>query len=148
MRRPYQCGNAILEFALSMAVVVPLSVTCFQYLGSWAMHGELEEALTRAARYASTLAYDSASLTPSPAFRNAVANMAVYGNPDGGDSPALPGLLPEHVSVTIDFQHGSPAAVMLGIAGFRVNGLIGVVDFTGRARISYPYLGRWSPVQN
>jgi hypothetical protein len=138
-------GNAILELALALAVVTPLTVTCFQYLGAWAMYGEIEEALMRAARYASTLPYDSASPTPSEAFRAAVANMAVYGNPLGGGSPALPGLLPQHVQVALEFRNGSPASVVLGIAGFHVSGLIGVIDFTGRPRVSYPYTGRWSP---
>ena len=71
--------------------------------------------------------------------------MAVYGNPAGGDSPAFPGLLPEHVRVVLEFQNGRPAAVVMGIAGFHVSGLIGAIDFTGRPRVSYPYVGRWSP---
>jgi hypothetical protein len=145
--RKGQHGNAILEFALSIAVLVPLTVTCFQHLGAWAMWGEMEEALTRAARYASTLPYDSASPSPSNSFRTAVANMAVFGKPDGGDSPALAGLRPEHVSVTLEFRDGRPAFVVLGVAGFQVDGLIGVIDFSGRTQVSYPYVGRWSPAQ-
>src|SRR5690348_2791529 len=83
-------GSVMVEFTLSMLVLIPL------FLGGWAFgytffqYSELESAVRAGARYASTLNYDSLSNTPSAAFLTAVQNMTVYGDPNANPATATP----------------------------------------------------------
>jgi Flp pilus assembly protein TadG len=85
-------GTAMLEFAIGSGVLIAAFTGTFQFGYTFLQYNNLENAVVRGARYASVKSYDSATSTPSDAFKTAVKNMVVYGSPTAGTTPVLPGL--------------------------------------------------------
>jgi len=139
-------GNAILEFALSFLLIFPLMGGCFQFGYSFYVYNRMQTAVEGGARYASLRTYDSDTATPSQAYLNAVRNQVVYGNPNGGASPVLPGLTPSQVSVTVTFVFGAPRSVTVSIVNYRLNAVFRTFTFDNKPQVTMPYVGRWDPV--
>ncbi len=141
-----RCGNAILEFALSFLLIFPLLGGCFQFGYSFYVYNRMQTAVEGGARYASLRTYDSETATPSPAYLDAVRNQVVYGNPNGGASPVLPGLTPGQVAVTMTFISGAPRAVTVSIVNYQLNAVFRTLTFNNKPKVTMPYVGRWDAV--
>ena len=143
-----QRGSVMVEFTLSMTVLIPL------FLGGWAFgytffqYAQLENAVRAGSRYASTLNYDSATTTPSSAFLTAVQNMTVYGDPNANPSSATPvvsGLTTNNVNLTVAFANGAPSTMTVSITNFQILSYFGATTLTNKPYVWFPYVGYWSP---
>jgi Flp pilus assembly protein TadG len=138
-------GNALIEFAISFVLVFPLFTGGFQFGYSYYVYNNLENAIRGAARYASLRTYNSSTATPSSAYLTAVRNMAVYGDPAGGDRPVAPGLTPENVGVTITMDRGVPRYVRVAVQNYQLNELFGSTALQGKPSVTATYMGNFAP---
>lgn len=145
---PGERGSVMVEFTLSLLVLIPL------FLGGWAFgytfyqYARLESAVRAGARYASTLNYNSASATPSAAFLSAVQNMTVYGDPNANPSTATPlvsGLTTGNVNLNVGFTNSAPSSMTVSITGFNVLTYFGTTTLSGKPYVWFPYVGYWTP---
>ncbi len=146
--RHKQRGSVMIEFTLSMMLLIPL------FLGGWAFgytffqYAQLENAVRAGARYASTVNYDSSTSTPSSAFLSAVQNVTVYGDPNANPAtttPVVSGLTTGNVNLTVGFLNGAPASMTVSISNFQVLSYPGKTTLTNKPFVSFPYVGYWSP---
>lgn len=140
-----QRGNAMIEFALSFTLLVPLFLGMVEFGHAFYVYNSLQNAVRAGARYASMRNYDSDSETPSQAFQTAVQNMVVYANPAGGQNPVAPQLTPEQVTVTMEFQSGVPNRVIVGVGEYKANSVVRLVEFNQKPHVIMPYSGRYAP---
>lgn len=140
-------GNAMLEFAIGSGVFLALFAGTFQFGFTFFRYNTLYNAIRNGAQYASLKAYDSNTATPSSAFRTAVQNMVVYGTstPAGGTARLVPGLNPTDVTVAVTFQSGVPREVTVGVSSYTINAVFQTYNFTNKPRMTFPYLGIYSP---
>jgi len=141
-----QDGNAMLEFAIGSGILVMAFVGTFQFGYTFVLYNNLENAVSRGARYASLLPYDSTSTTPSVGFSSAVKNMVLYGTPTPGTSPVLPGLVATNVNLTVTFTNGVPSAMRVSISGYSINSVFANSTLTNKPQVTYAYQGIWTPV--
>ncbi|HEY3416646.1 MAG TPA: TadE family protein [Armatimonadota bacterium] len=139
-------GNVMLEFALGSAVLIAALTGTFEFGYTFLQYNNLLNAVARGARYASLVPYDSASSTPSVAFTAAVRNMVLYGSPAPGASPALRGLTPENVNLTVTFAGGIPSTMTVSISGYPIDSVFGVITLSNKPRVTYAYQGIWTPI--
>lgn len=138
-------GNALIEFALSFALLFPLFTGAFQFGYAYHVYNKLEIAMRGAARYASLRTYDSATATPSAGYALAVANSAVYGDPAGGSVPVAPGLTTSNVQITVILDKGVPRNVRVALTGYRLDALFATINLNGKPGVSFPYCGNFAP---
>jgi len=138
-------GNALIEFALSFALLFAVFAGVFQFGYAYHVYNSLETAVRGGARYASLLVYDSATAAPSGAYLAAVRNMVVYGNPDGTGVPVAPGLTAEKVSVVMTMNRNVPYEVTVAITGFQISAVVTAFTLNGKPRIRCPFMGRFAP---
>jgi len=139
-------GAAIVEFAVGSGVLLALFSGTFEFGFALMQYNKLETAVAQGARYASIVPYDSATETPSAAYRSAVQNMVLYGSPTAGSTPAVSGLTAGNVNLTVTFANGVPSSVKVSITGYTINALFGTHTLTGKPQVTYPYQGVWAPV--
>jgi Flp pilus assembly protein TadG len=138
-------GNAVLELALSLPVLVGLSLGTLQFGYAFYMYNELEQAVRAGARYASLRDYGSFTSTPDAAYLTAVQNVVVYASPEGGKQPVAPGLTTANVVVTMAFHNSAPASVTVAITNYRLPQIVGSVLLTNKPSTQFPYLGIFAP---
>jgi Flp pilus assembly protein TadG len=146
MWRRNRRGTAIVEFAIGSGVLLAVFSGTFEFGYTLMQYNKLQTAVAQGARYASLVPYDSATATPSAAFLLKVRNIVLYGNPAGGDAPALSGLTAANVNLNVTFTNGVPSSVQVSITGYTVNAVFGSRTFTGKPQATYPYQGIWAPV--
>ena len=139
-------GNAMLEFAIGSSLLVMAFVGTFQFGYTFLQYNSLQNAVTRGARYASLLPYDSTTTSPSAGFQTAVKNMVLYGSKTVGTSPALPGLTTANVNLTVTFTNGVPSAMKVSISGYAINSIFATSTLTNKPQITYAYQGLWQPI--
>lgn len=139
-------GNIMLEFAIGSAVLISAMAGTFQFGWDFLQYNNLENAVARGARYASVVPYDSATSTPSAAFKTAVQNMVLYGSPTAGSSPVLGGLTAANVNLAVTFTTGVPSAMTVSISGYRIPSVFGSITLSNKPRVTYTYQGIWSPI--
>ena len=144
-RADRQGGNAMIEFALSFALLFPLFAGAFQFGYAYHVYNKLETAMRGAARYASLRTYDSDSATPSAGYALAVANSAVYGDPAGGSLPVAPGLTTSNIQITLTLERGVPRNVRVALTDYRLDAVFGFIDLNGKPRVSFPFCGNFAP---
>ncbi|MDX1979242.1 MAG: TadE/TadG family type IV pilus assembly protein [Bryobacteraceae bacterium] len=146
MRSRKSRGSVITEFALGSALLFTLLTGTFQFGYTFYQYNHLHSAVRSAALYASLRSYDSPSQAPSPAFRDAVRNMAVFGSPvpEPGRPPVAPGLSAENVDVRVTFQNQLPVSVTVSIVDYPITGLFKTYTFHNSPRITFRYLGRFA----
>lgn len=137
-------GNVLVELSLALPLLVTLFLGTWQFGYAYYLYGELEQSVRAGGRYASLAAYDAAK--PS-AYRTAVQNVVVYGDPDpgAGARPVVPGLLPSHVQVELIFSGALPTAVTVSISGYELPGVFTSIVLNGKPGNQFPYLGNWAP---
>jgi Flp pilus assembly protein TadG len=139
-------GNAMLEFALGAGMMVAVFTGTFQFGYTFLQYNNLQNAVARGAHYAALVPYDSATTTPSAAFKTAVQNMVLYGTPTAGTSPVLSGLTASNVNFTVTFTNGVPSAMTVSITGYTINSIFSSSTLTNKPQVTYTYQGVWSPV--
>ena len=135
----------MIEFALSFGLLFSVFSGVFQFGYAFYVYNSLESAVRSGVRYASLRTYDSATATPSSAYLTAVRNMVVYGNPAGGGQSVALGLTPANVTVTVPMPNKVPALVVVGISGYKIDGVVGSFKLTKKPQATFPYMGRWAP---
>jgi Flp pilus assembly protein TadG len=138
-------GNAMMEFAIGSGLMVAAFTGAFQFGYTFLIYNNLENAVSRGARYASLIPYDSATSTPTTAFTTAVQNMVLYGSPTAGTTPVM-GLAASNVNFTVTFTNGVPAKMTVSITGFTINSIFSSTTLTNKPQVSFAYQGVWEPV--
>src|SRR5580692_11516217 len=144
MRRRKQKGHALLELALSAAVMVTCLTGTFRFGYTFYIYNELVTAVGNAGRYAAVRSYRAASPEDVEKGKAAIRNMAVYGNPSPapGAAPAIPNLTPEQVRVSYvpGEQGGPPAAVDVSIVNYNAGGTLGAFTLDKRPSVEFPFV--------
>ena len=138
-------GNVMIEFAVGVGVLAAVFTGTFQFGYTFYQYNTLKNAVSDGARYASLRPYDSSTATPSNAFRDAVRNMVVYGDPAGGTAPIAPGLATSNVTLQPTFTSGVPTAMTVSINGYTISAVVASTTLTNKPSVTYPYLGVYSP---
>src|SRR5690242_12881656 len=108
-RRRAEDGNVMLEFAIGASMLVATFSGAFEFGYDFYRYDTLATAVSNGARYAALRPYDSSTTTPSSAFKTAVQNMVVYGDPSGtSTAPVTPGLTTSNVKLTVAFSSSTP----------------------------------------
>lgn len=144
MRRRRQRGNALIESALAFIVLVPVFLGTFQFGLAFYYYNHLASAVRAGARYASYRTYDSPNATPSAGYAQAVRNMTVYGDPNGGSRPVVKGLQPSHVNVSVQTINQAPAYVRVSVQNFPMNVVLRTFQMS-KPEAVFPYLGVYAP---
>lgn len=138
-------GNALIEFALSFALLLTVLTGVFQFGYAFYQYNYLESAVQAGARYGSLRVYDSSTSTPSAEYLTAVRNMVVYGDPTGGAYPVARGLTPAKVAVTITFERNVPRQVTVAIVNYQIDAIFAAMTLNNKPKAVFPYLGRYAP---
>ena len=140
-----QQGSIIIEFALTFILLIAVFSGAFEFGYTFFAYNTLVNAVREGSRYASLRPYDSATATPSTAFRTAIQNMVVYGDPAGGTTPIVRGLAPSNVQLTVLTSGSAPLQVTVSINGFSIDAVFGTFILNNKPACSFPYLGIPTP---
>ena len=147
----------MIEFALGVGILVSVFAGTFQFGYTFYQYNLLKNAVNNGASYAALRSYDSATCTPSDAFKTAVKNMVVYADPTGTNTtPVLPGLTTANVNfdypqVTWSFSPchgitgGTPVSMTVSISNYTIYAVVGSQTFNNKPTATYPYLGIFEP---
>ena len=150
-RRQRSSGNAMLEFAIGSALLVAAFTGTFQFGYNFYRYNTLAAAVANGARYASLRPYNSNTSTPSTAFKTAVENMVVYGDPSGtATTPVSPGLAPSNVKLAVAFSSsipgkGVPVSITVSISNYTLDAIFGQTTYDTKPQVTYAYQGVYSP---
>jgi Flp pilus assembly protein TadG len=128
----------MIELALALTLLVPLFMGLVQFGLGLLVYHEMVDAVQAGARYASLLAYDSASETPSAAYVAAVRQVTLGGNPRGG-------LRPDDVRVTVRFERRVPMAVTVAVERYGAGLPFRFFRTLARPTATFPYAGVFKP---
>ena len=143
-----QRGHAMIELAVSAAVMVSCLGGTFEFGYTFYLYNQLVGAVGNGARYAAGRTYRAATAEDVEKGKNAIRNMVVYGDsrPVPEAVPLVANLKPENVRVEwVGDKPGAPEAVNVSISDYKVNAVFGQFVFTGRPGVEFPYLGRYAP---
>jgi Flp pilus assembly protein TadG len=138
----------MVEFALACAVLIPALAGAFQFGYTFYTYNLLQSAVSNGGRYAMGRTYRclSGSIDVTK-IKTAVKNMTVYGSPTTSDNsaPLVRGLTPAAIDVayTLNAQQ-IPTAVTVSVNTFRVNAIFQNYTFTGKPKLTVPYIGRYA----
>ena len=140
----------MVEFALGSMLLVTAFTGTFQYGFIFYQYNTLFNAVNNGAHFGALQIYDVNTTAPSNAFKNAVKNMVVYGDPTGANTtPVVKGLGTGNVTVTIgSIGSGNtftPTSVTVAITGYTINGVTGTYTLTGKPAVTYPFQGMYCP---
>ena len=138
-------GNIMMEFAIGASVMTAVFAGTFQFGYTFYQYNLLKNAVSDGARYASLRAYDSSTTAPSAAFKQAVENMVVYGDPAGGSSPIAPGLSTSNVALAVTFTNAVPTAMTVSITGYTIGAVFITTTLNNKPSVTYAYQGIYSP---
>jgi Flp pilus assembly protein TadG len=134
-------GHAMLELAVSSAVMVTCLAGTFQFGYTFYVYNQLVTAVGNGGRYAATRTYRAADDQDSI---RAIRNMVVYGDaqPAAGAAPVVARLTPEQVDVRyLMSDKGAPASVAISIREYSIDAVFKTFTFTGRPGVEFPYVG-------
>lgn len=146
MRR--ERGHAMLELAISAAVMVSFLAGTFQFGYTFYVYNQLVTAVGNGGRYAALRTYRAASAEDVEKGKTAIRNMVVYGDaqPANGATPAVAHLLPEQVDVSwTKDRSGAPEWVAVSIHEYTVDAVFTKFTFHGRPGVEFPFVGKFAP---
>jgi hypothetical protein len=150
--RKNQRGHAMIELAISAAVMVSCLGGTVQFGYTFYIYNELVSAVGNGGRYAAMRTYRSASPADIEKGKAAIRNMVVYGDarPTQGTPPQVSNLRPEQVRVEWikDESSDKPGFIDVSIADYTVDAAFGMFRFTGRPSVEYPFVGRYAPSES
>jgi Flp pilus assembly protein TadG len=148
-------GNVLIEFGLGAGILFSVFAGTFQFGYTFYQYNILKNAVNNGASYASLRTYDSATCTPSDAFKTAVKNMVVYADPTGTNTkPVVPGLTTSNVNFStvgwsfspcVGQTGGTPLSVTVSISNYTISAVVGSQSFSNKPSATYPYLGIFEP---
>ena len=150
-QRRRQRGHALLELAVSAAVMVSCLAGTVQFGYTFYIYNQLVTAVGNGGRYAAMRTYRAAASRDIEKGKAAIRNMVVYGDarPIDGTPPQVANLKPEQVQVEwVTEESGVPAAVTIAIRDYTVDAVFGMFHFTGRPAVEYPFVGRFAPSES
>jgi len=137
--RRKQRGNAVIEFAMLIPVLVAMFVGTWSYGSAYYIYAKLESAVRAGTRYGSLTTYDAASTV---AYQTAVQNMVVYSDPGGGSVPVVLGLQTSNVNVSVQFMGSIPMSVSVSISGYRTPGMFtSPATLVDKPALQSPFMG-------
>lgn len=143
-------GHAMIELAVSAAVMVTFLAGTFQFGYTFYVYNQLVNAVGNGARYAAQRTYRAATDRDIERGNLAIRNLVVYGDaqPAPDAAPVIANLKPENVEVRWVLNgDGAPAAVNVAVRGFSVDAAIQSFAFDGRPSVEFPYVGRYAPAE-
>ena len=144
-RSKTQSGSALVEFALSCSVLLPLFAGTFQVGYALYNYNKLETAVRDGARYASLISYASRTSTPPSSYSTAVKNMVVYGSSTGGTTPVVPNLTTSNVTLAVTMNNDVPNFVSVAVNNYPIFSIFRTVLLRGKPKVSFKYVGRFAP---
>ena len=90
--RKNEAGKTLVEFAIAGGAFLMVLFGVIEFARLYWTHNALRDAARRGVRYAAVRRNDTAG-------QQAVKNMVVYGNPDGGTTPLINGLTTNNVGI-------------------------------------------------
>lgn len=150
-------GNAMIEFALSSLILIPLFLGAFQFGYTFYVYNLLCTQVRAGARYASIRTFNAGDNSSITAFKTAVTNVVLCGNPAGSGTVIAPGLAAKNIDVQITGADGNPASAAnvpanvkvttgSGDNAYQVNAVITTFTFTGKPSLQIPYTGQFAPI--
>jgi hypothetical protein len=149
--RKRQRGHAMLELAISAAVMVSCLAGTVQFGYTFYIYNELVTAVGNGGRYAALRTYRASSPGDIEKGKAAIRNMVVYGDARPAlNTPAqVVNLRPEQVQVNWAMgESGGPAALNISISDYTVDAVFGMVRFIGRPAVEFPFVGRFAPSES
>lgn len=137
MKRNKRRGSALIEFALALCVLVPLTVSTWQVGSAIHDYQRLHAAVQAAARYGARLPQTAIDREQN---ETAIRNMVVYGYPQGSETPLVAGLRPEMVRVEVDAK-----SVTVLLAEHRFDAALSGFTLRGKPSVTFPLLGADTP---
>ena len=137
-------GSALVECALSAAVMLPLLSGMFEIGYGMYSYNRLQNAVRAGARYASLRSYDSTTNSPTASFMTAVRNVVVYGNPEGGTTPIVSGLNSEHVQLNVAMNGTMPSKMTVSVSGFTIRTVFANLPLNQKPKATFAYGGRYT----
>jgi Flp pilus assembly protein TadG len=140
MKRRRQSGHAMIELAVSAAVMVTCIAGTFQFGYTFYVYNQLVTAVGNGGRYAAVRTPD----TDVEKTNQAIRNMVVYGDPQPAPDarPVVTGLTPDLVDVNWTVESGAPSAVSISIRDFTIDAVFAKFNFRNRPGVEFPYVGR------
>ena len=140
----------MLEFALGSGILVTVFISTFQYGYFFYQYNLLVNVVNNAAHFAAMQVYDSNTTTPSSAWKTAVQDMVLYGDPTGGSTTLqVKNLTASNISITVGSVGSgstfSPTSVTIAITGHTIDGVTGKYVLTGKPAVTYPFQGMYCP---
>jgi Flp pilus assembly protein TadG len=147
-RKKRQGGNAMMEFAISAAILLPALAGSFQFGYTFYQYNLLQAAVSNGARYGMLRTYRCmAGETDVNKVKAAIRNMTVYGTPSPGEgaAPVVKGLTTDKIDVNFALTaEGLPTDLTVNVKNFTVKAIFQSYTFTGKPRLRVPYLGRYA----
>jgi Flp pilus assembly protein TadG len=148
-------GNAMVEFALASAILIPIFVGTFQCGYTFYVYNLLCTQIRAGSRYASVRTFRCVDATSITKFKTAVGNMVRFGNPDGTGKVIEPGLTAGEVDVEIKDKTGVdadsshiPNYVTVSTTSYKVDAVFKTFTFTGKPILRFQYVGRYAPQES
>ena len=151
MKRRRQRGHAMIELAVSAAVMVSCVAGTVQFGYTFFIYNELVTAVGNGGRYAAMRTYRASGQSDIDKGKVAIRNMVAFGDsrPAPDASPQVANLKPEQVRVDwVMDESGKPAAVSVSIVDYTVDAAFGIFRFTGKPAVEYPFVGRFAPSES
>jgi hypothetical protein len=147
-RRVSERGHAMLELAVSAAVLVSFLAGTFQFGYTFYAYNQLLTAVGNGARFAAQRPYRAATPMDVQRGETAIRNLVMFGDPHptADASPVVPGLKPESVQVEwVKSGDGVPQAVRIAIRDFTIDAVFRGFRLDGRPSVEFPFVGRYAP---
>lgn len=140
MNRRRQSGHAMIELAVSAAVMVTCIAGTFQFGYTFYVYNQLVTAVGNGGRYAAVRTYHAREIDKD---KQAIRNIVVYGDPQPAPDarPVVAGLTPDLIDVNWTVESGSPSAVSIAIRDFSIDAVFGKFAFHNRPGVEFPYVG-------
>jgi len=145
-----RAGHAFVEFALGSGILVVVFVSTFQYGYFFYQYNLLVNVVNNAAHFAAMQVYDTNTATPSNAWKAAVQNMVLYGDPSGSATTLqVKNLQASNISIVVGSSGSgstfTPTSVTVAITGYTIDGVTGKYVLTGKPAVTYPFQGMYCP---
>ena len=114
-------GASLVEFSIAAMVFLTAMFAVIEFGRALWVHNALSDAARRGARYAVTHSADSAAQ---------VRNVVVYGDENGGETPMIPNLTPDNVTVEYTNFAVNGGRVTVSITEYEFQFVIPIVGTT------------------
>lgn len=138
--RKRESGHAMIELAVSAAVMITCIAGTFQFGYTFFVYNQLVTAVGNGARYAATRPYQPQDAEKT---NQAIRNLVVFGDPqaEAGARPVVAGFAPENVNIDWTIESGVPSAVAISIRNFTIDAVFAKFTFNGRPGVEFPFVG-------